>query len=134
MKNLFAALALASLTACVSVPMDITTAPTVPAERVLEQSFVQPSAGKVQVRVSIDSLRDVLFKHLSLFIDGTHVAEMDSGEIILLYVEPGSHTVEVGDKDSTSFRFTQRDHMTKGLYGYRFVFDGSRHALIHDTR
>lgn len=116
----FAVLLLAVLAGCVSTPADIGTAARAKPTSYLDPSFLVKDEGKGTIRIVRDggfigSAGDVF-----IYIDGRHVANVDSNTVLELYVPAGP--VKVGlQANSVSFPIQYRELTVEagGTYDYR---------------
>jgi hypothetical protein len=96
MRALLAPLLLA-LAACAATPAPPLPPRDVPSARILLPALAQSAEGKIRIdvrRERTDALQ-VRFRNVQLFVDGEHVADLQNGERVTLYVAPGDHLLGV---------------------------------------
>lgn len=135
MRKKVVLLTLLALSACTSLPIDLTTAPAVPAERFTNSEFSQAGDGRVPVGISVDAGTRSLYR---LKVDGVSVLDIRSEEQATVYVKPGVRVFQIKGNHFSDREHTQRDVVTEdgAPLRYRFVTitETGGPALIHDVR
>jgi hypothetical protein len=112
--------ALALLVGCTATNVDHRTAEPVPASRILEVKATIPGSGKVAVYFKRDSGLPLVEGYPTLTIGGRPIARIGKGEVLKVYLKPGTYvfgvptdlldsdtytlTVQVGDDNPTVYR------------------------------
>jgi hypothetical protein len=125
------AVAAAVIAACAQTPADPVPFKEVPAGRVVQASYLQPSADKVAVDVRRERTDNVIvqYRTVRLYIDGEFVTDIDNAEHVQLYLSQGVHRLGV----STQFdpikeiRFTVDAHYTNRAH---ITFDRDHRVSI----
>lgn len=125
MKKILAATTLATLSACASVPVDVTTAPFVEEVRVANTQFLKGGVGKVPLTVVYDQLRDIGTMSVTFAVDGAEVATLKPGEKLEGFVTEGRHILStyVGPKKVFLTSFPDVFSPEAGPYTYR-IYQG----------
>lgn len=135
MKKILAAAALALLTACASQPVDLATAPHVPAKRVLDKTFLEDGPGKAPVRFSYEP--GTIRPDMVIVVDSKDAVVISKGEQAEIYVLEGFRVFTFRANHSLTGRSpTTRDYVTREgqQLAYALSFDGDGYKLVHDTR
>jgi len=86
----------ATLAGCSSAPINTSSAPSVPIERVYEKTLIQPAEGRVDVVVARDKGFVGGGCNTAVYLDGTKIAAIHQGEMITLYLAPGRYILGHG--------------------------------------
>ncbi|WP_157381499.1 hypothetical protein [Methylophilus sp. 5] len=145
MKSLLKVLTLLTLstffiTSCSTTPMTKESARGIPLERVAKRALLVPQANYAQISFLRDSGIVGSAVYSSLFVDGERFAELDHGELLTIWLEPGIHTISVnmaGEKDfpkqpNDLIRSIEIDAKSERVYNFRigwslgqYVFEAS---------
>jgi hypothetical protein len=98
MRALWLAAAAVLAVACASTPVPSSDAIPVPEHRIFAKEFTTPQEGYAYVVVTRDKGLIAEACAVSLFVDGTHVADLSNREQIRLFVKTGEHLLGISAK------------------------------------
>lgn len=78
---------------CATSPVSPSSADAVPASRVYDQALTTPAPDTAMITITRDRGMMGAACATELYISGTHVADVRSGEKIVVYVRPGKHVL-----------------------------------------
>ncbi|EMG7933566.1 hypothetical protein [Enterobacter hormaechei] len=91
MKNLILVMGIIILSGCATKPISTEQAKEVPAQRLIDPSFTTNRDGSGQVIIKRDGgLRGSLCS-VRVFADSKPIADLESGEKVTLFLNPGDH-------------------------------------------
>jgi hypothetical protein len=99
----------------------------IPLERVVKRELLAPKANYAQISFLRDSGIVGSAVYSSLFIDGERFAELDHGEMLTIWLEPGIHTISVNMAGEQNFhkepndlvRSIEIDAKSERVYNFR---------------
>lgn len=92
LKFIVIASSVALLTACGAGPVATSVAKSVPSARIMASAETVPGPGKQEVIVKRDKGIDGAFGiDARFYLNGKHVANIANGEVLLLYLSPGTY-------------------------------------------
>jgi hypothetical protein len=126
---------LLALGACADVPAPPLPPRDLPSARILDPQLAAPMAGAVplEVRRERTGALSVKFRNVQLFVDGQHIADLQNGERVILYVPPGEHLLGVQTQfdPRRTIRFAVRARFANRA---AISFNPQRDVLIQRTR
>ncbi|MDF4024140.1 hypothetical protein P3W24_04035 [Luteibacter sp. PPL201] len=123
MRFVFALCLVLACSACASSPPDFDRGPAVASDKILDRSLTMPDAAKGEVVVARwKDAAGAAIVDARIYVDGRHVANLDKGEVLRVFLAAGQHTVGVKllGLDSTEQPVRSREIDVKSGGSYRF--------------
>lgn len=131
----FLLLSISLLNSCATTPVSNNDAKTVPAERIISKSAHVKNLGEATLIVKRDTGFTGSGCNIVVYLDGKAIAELDTGEKVTFYAQPGDHILSakqtsicVAGLKEVDITLKENDKKT-----YRIGFGGNVDMSINAT-